>query len=57
MEVSGQLAEGWRVHAGYTLNNSKYLAAANTQKGTNYSKHTLAAPFSLVYRSVYCLRA
>lgn len=40
MEVSGQLAEGWQVYAGYTLNNSKYLEAANTQKGTNYSKHT-----------------
>lgn len=40
MEVSGQLAEGWQVYSGYTLNNSKYLEAADTQKGTNFSKHT-----------------
>ncbi|MEF3091052.1 TonB-dependent siderophore receptor [Raoultella scottii] len=40
MEISGQLAQGWQVYAGYTLNNSKYLEAAATQKGTNYSKHT-----------------
>jgi len=39
-EISGQLAEGWQVYAGYTLNNSKYLEASATQKGTNYSKHT-----------------
>ncbi|MCS3433475.1 TonB-dependent siderophore receptor [Klebsiella sp. BIGb0407] len=39
-EISGQLAEGWQVYAGYTLNNSKYLEASTTQKGTNYSKHT-----------------
>ena len=39
-EVSGQLADGWQVYAGYTLNNSKYLEASDTQKGTNYSKHT-----------------
>lgn len=40
MEISGQLAQGWQVSAGYTLNNSKYLEAAATRKGTNYSKHT-----------------
>ncbi|CAK9886256.1 MAG: Fe(3+)-pyochelin receptor [Candidatus Erwinia impunctatus] len=40
MELSGELAEGWQVYAGYTLNNSKYLEAAATQKGTNYSEHT-----------------
>ncbi len=39
-EISGQLAEGWQVYAGYTLNNSKYLEAADTQKGANFSKHT-----------------
>lgn len=39
-EISGQLAEGWQIYAGYTLNNSKYLEASDTQKGTNYSKHT-----------------
>ncbi|MFG1172225.1 TonB-dependent siderophore receptor [Erwiniaceae bacterium CAU 1747] len=40
MEVSGQLAEGWQIYAGYTLNNSKYLAGDDAQRGTRFSKHT-----------------
>jgi outer membrane receptor for ferric coprogen and ferric-rhodotorulic acid len=41
----GSLRRRWQVFAGYTLNNSKYLEAAATRKGTNYSKHRSTVPF------------
>ena len=42
-EISGNLTADWKIFAGYTLNNSKYLEAearGNTPKGTNFSRHT-----------------
>ena len=42
-EISGNLTEDWKLFAGYTLNNTKYLEAearGNTPKGTNFSRHT-----------------
>lgn len=39
-ELSGQLTDGWQIYSGYTINNSKYLEAAEDYKGTSYSKYT-----------------
>lgn len=41
-EVSGNLTDNWKLFAGYTLNNSKYLKteSARYQAGGNFSKHT-----------------
>lgn len=41
-ELSGNLSEDWKIFAGYTFNNSKYLRTEGSRFtiGTNYSKHT-----------------
>jgi len=47
LEISGSLTENWKIFAGYTLNNSKYMRGENGRnsvspylQGANYSRHT-----------------
>ena len=47
LEISGNLTENWKIFAGYTLNNSKYMRGENGRnsvspylQGANYSRHT-----------------
>lgn len=47
LEVSGKLATGWQMFAGYTLTNTKYLEAAEGTQGTNYSSYTPQHMFKL----------
>ncbi|KAA8998066.1 TonB-dependent siderophore receptor [Affinibrenneria salicis] len=47
MEVSGKLAEGWQWVSGYTLTNSKYLEASESDKAAGYSPRTPKHMFKL----------
>lgn len=47
MEVSGKLATGWQLTAGYTLTNSKYLEASESDKAAGYSPRTPKHMFKL----------
>lgn len=47
LEVSGKLAEGWQLFAGYTLTNTKYLQAEEGEQGQNYSPYTPQHMFKL----------
>ena len=47
LEISGNLTENWKIFAGYTLNNSKYMRGENGRnsvspylQGANFSRHT-----------------
>ena len=47
LEISGSLTENWKIFAGYTLNNSKYMRGENGRnsvspylQGANFSRHT-----------------
>lgn len=46
-EIAGKLAEGWQVAAGYTLTNSKYLEASESNKAAGYSPRTPQHMFKL----------
>ncbi|PWC17968.1 TonB-dependent siderophore receptor [Brenneria roseae subsp. roseae] len=47
MEVSGKLAAGWQLVSGYTLTNSKYLEASESNKALPYSPRTPKHMFKL----------
>ncbi|QTF09958.1 TonB-dependent siderophore receptor [Brenneria izadpanahii] len=47
MEISGKLAEGWQLSAGYTLTNSKYLEASDSEKAAQFSPRTPKHMFKL----------
>ncbi|MBJ7222619.1 MULTISPECIES: TonB-dependent siderophore receptor [unclassified Brenneria] len=47
MEVSGKLAEGWQLFAGYTLTNTQYLHGEEDEQGQRYSPHTPQHMFKL----------
>lgn len=47
LEISGKLAEGWQVQAGYTLTNSKFLEATESQKAAGFSPRTPKHMFKL----------
>ncbi|TKY82239.1 TonB-dependent siderophore receptor [Pectobacterium polonicum] len=47
LDVTGQLAEGWQIQTGYTLTNSKYLEASETDKAAQFSPRTPKHMFKL----------
>ena len=54
LEISGNLTENWKLFAGYTLNNSKYMRGENGRnsvspylQGANFSRHTPKHMFRL----------
>lgn len=47
LEIAGKLAEGWQIQSGYTLTNSKYLEATESQKAAGFSPRTPKHMFKL----------
>ncbi|MEQ9827031.1 TonB-dependent siderophore receptor [Pectobacterium aroidearum] len=47
LDVTGKLAEGWQVQTGYTLTNSKYLEASESDKAAQFSPRTPKHMFKL----------
>ncbi|MBA0204025.1 TonB-dependent siderophore receptor [Pectobacterium aroidearum] len=47
LDVTGQLAEGWLIQTGYTLTNSKYLEASESDKAAQFSPRTPKHMFKL----------
>ncbi|RYC47169.1 TonB-dependent siderophore receptor [Pectobacterium zantedeschiae] len=47
LDVTGQLAEGWQIQTGYTLTNSKYLEASESEKAAQFSPRTPKHMFKL----------
>lgn len=47
LEITGKLAEGLQIQAGYTLTNSKYLEATESQKAAGFSPRTPKHMFKL----------
>lgn len=47
LEIAGKLTEGWQIQAGYTLTNSKYLEATESQKAAGFSPRTPKHMFKL----------
>lgn len=47
LDVTGQLAEGWQIQTGYTLTNSKYLEASESDKAAQFSPRTPKHMFKL----------
>ncbi|WP_323658321.1 TonB-dependent siderophore receptor [Pectobacterium versatile] len=47
LDVTGKLAEGWQIQAGYTLTNSKYLEGSASERAAQFSPRTPKHMFKL----------
>ncbi|WP_225086885.1 TonB-dependent siderophore receptor [Pectobacterium colocasium] len=47
LDVTGKLVEGWQIQTGYTLTNSKYLEASESEKAAQFSPRTPKHMFKL----------